>query len=388
MFDDRLSLNTKDNELTNVSSLTRVFMDTAQLPELIKKMDNSERENRLLFEDFTDHEILYYYVHYDKNRDREKSRAPGTKKEYLRELLKFAHNLVSYSSIIGVDINQVQGNSLFKSLSPRHIARYQVWMEKEEPLLNNKTSYSSATLARKNTIIKSFLDYLYKNKYINVNLTERMKSSTVNDYERPNRDLGPGEVIQILDYFYNEERDPILAGLIHVLVTTGIRNSELCNATIKDLQYDSIAASYTLSFRAKGNKQRIVPIKNKVYKAIVEYRKARGLGTVLSTNDSSPLLPNAYGNAYTSSYLSKYIKASILRTNLAFLENRENPITPHTFRHAFAVISYQSGADIYTIQKSLGHESYRTTAIYLQKILDLNQNAIHSWEQGVMKKYI
>ncbi|MBV6682594.1 hypothetical protein KV679_02695 [Bacillus sp. JRC01] len=56
-----------------------------------------------------------------------------------------------------------------------------------------------------------------------------------------------------------------MAGFIHVLVTTEIRNPVLFIAKIKALQYDSIAASYTLSFRAKGHIERIVPLKNKVY---------------------------------------------------------------------------------------------------------------------------
>lgn len=363
------------------------YMNFEYYQMLNEKVDQAEKEDRRMFEDFSDQEILYFYVHHQKNRDKKKNRSEGTKREYFRELLKFANNIVTYAEEIGVDIEMIKESSLFKSLAPRHLERYQAWMEKKEPLLNNKKVYSAATLARKNSIIKSFLSFLYNQGYTEVNLAGRMKSSTVSSQERPNRDLGPNEVIQILDYFYKENH-PVLAGLIHVLVTSGMRNGELCNAKVKDLQYDSISESYTLSFEAKGGKQRTVPIKNKVYDAIINYRKARGLDTFLSKADHSPLFPNAYGNSFSSSYLCKYLKRSILRTKLPFLSERENPITPHTFRHAYAIISYKSGADIFTIQKSLGHESYQTTAIYLQKILELEQNAINSWDQGLMKKYV
>jgi integrase/recombinase XerD len=374
----------KKNE---ISQTVNEFMNFEYYQKLNRKVDQSEKEHRQMFEDFSDQEILYYYVHHQKNRDNKKNRSPGTKREYFRELLKFANNIVMYAEEIGVDIEVIKEGSLFKSLAPRHLERYQEWMEKKEPLVNNKKAYSAATLARKNSIIKSFLSFLYKEGYTEKNLAGRMKSSTVSSQERPNRDLGPNEVIQILDFFYNENH-PVLAGLIHVLVTSGMRNAELCNAKVKDLQYDSISESYTLSFEAKGGKQRIVPIKNKVYDAIINYRKARGLNTILSKADHSPLFPNAFGNPFSSSHLSKYLKKSILRTKLPFLLERENPITPHTFRHAYAIISYKSGADIFTIQKSLGHESYQTTAIYLQKILELEQNAVHSWNQGLMKKYV
>ncbi|MEQ6048782.1 hypothetical protein U2I53_07070 [Lysinibacillus capsici] len=47
-----------------------------------------------------------------------------------------------------------------------------------------------------------------------------------------------------------------------------------------------------------------------------------------------------------------------------------------------------NGADIYKIMKSLGHEKIEATIIYMEKVLEMDQNAIHEWDTESFGGYI
>ncbi|MCM3443972.1 MULTISPECIES: tyrosine-type recombinase/integrase [Metabacillus] len=384
--EDKTNIFLNSNAKT-ISELVLQMKDKSFYPLLRKKIHLAEKNKEEKFHDFNDYEILYYYVHEQKNIDENKNRKDNTRKEYLRELLHFAKNIAQYAADIGIDINEIYEGSLFKSLEPRHLSLYQVWMVKKAPKLVGKESYSPATISRKNAIIKDFLSFLYEKRYLIEPIHTEMGTATVSIDERPNKDLGANEVIQILKFF-KDEKHPIIYGIIHVLVTTGIRNSEFCKARICDLTYDQGRSEYYLLVDGKGNKKRTVPIKPKVFQSIVEFRRMRGLETNLDSSDKNSLFVTSSLKAYTPSYLSQYLNKAITRTSLEFIKKRSNPIGPHTYRHAFSIISYNSGADIYKIMRSLGHESIETTKIYLQKEFEKDNHATHMWDKGDLAEYI
>ncbi|MFD4820675.1 tyrosine-type recombinase/integrase [Peribacillus butanolivorans] len=72
----------------------------------------------------------------------------------------------------------------------------------------------------------------------------------------------------------------------------------------------------------------------------------------------------------------------------AILKFRSSSIGPHTFRHAFAIISHLNGVDVYQIMKSLGHEQLSTTEIYLEKVFEKERHAIHLWKSDVFGEYM
>jgi integrase/recombinase XerD len=370
-----------------VSEWKNKIKESSSLSLLQERVDLAEKHQKKSFADFSDVEMIQWFLYRKEHLNRQHDKSQRTINEYERELIQFVEQLVRYSGEIDVDMDHIVEGSLFKSLSPRHIRRYQEWLAERSPYVKNNGSYSPATLARKTTIMKSFLQFMYEVEYIHEPLHKGLFTATVRKDDRPNRDLGPQEVIQLLDHFRNINH-PVVFAMIHILTTTGLRNEELCQLKVRDLQYDSINGGYYLDVLGKGNKRRQVPLKEKVLNSIHIFRDARGLEGVSVAGKESPLVTTNTGKAYTPSYLSQYLTKTIKETNLPFLLNRSSPVGPHTFRHAFAIISHKSGVDIYQIMRSLGHEKIETTMIYLEKIFEKERHAIHQWNPELFGEYI
>ncbi|MED3575774.1 tyrosine-type recombinase/integrase [Cytobacillus praedii] len=361
--------------------------DSASVSVLQERIDLAEKFQKDPFEDFSDLDIIKWFLYKKEHLNQHHDKSLRTIKEYERELIIFVEQLITFSSEIDLDIVTIIEGSLFKSLGSRHIRRYQEWLSEKSPYVKKKGTYSLATLARKTTIIKNFLSFLYEVKYIEEPIYKGLKIATVRKDDRPNKDLGPKEVIQLLDYF-KDINHPIVFAIIHVLTTTGLRNEEFCNLRVEDIQYDSINEQHYINVLGKGNKRRQIPLKEKCVDSIKMFRHARGLPKIAVSDNKSFLFTTNTGKSYTPSYLSQFLTKKIKKTELAFLNHRTSPIGPHTFRHAFAIISYISGVDIYKIMRSLGHEKIETTMIYLEKVFEKERHAIHEWNSEVFGNYV
>ena len=365
------------NELRNISTL----------PALQNSLDEAEKNGQPAFHDFTDSDMMKWFLYERRHLNQENDRAERTVREYERELLLFIEQLFTYSAEIDVDVAYIIEGSLFKSLQSRHLRRYQEWLATESPHVISKGSYSPATLERKTTIIKAFFAFLHKVRYIQEPIYEGLRIASVRKDDRPNRDLGPVDVITILNTF-KDINHPIMFGIVHVLTTTGMRNEEFCRLQVKDLKIDAIQKSYYLDVLGKGNKRRHIPLKDKVVTSIRQYRAARGLTTFEHSQPDMPLFTTNTGRAFSPSYLSQYVSAQISGTIQLKLSDPSLNITPHIFRHAFAIISKLNGVDIYDIMRSLGHEKIETTMIYLEKIFEKERHAIHAWRSDQFGEYI
>lgn len=143
------------------------------------------------------------------------------------------------------------------------------------------------------------------------------------------------------------------------MIDTGIRCGEVRKLKFDDVTNDSVKVL------GKGNKWRVVPISPKCRKQLLKYERARN--KVLSQKNT--MIEYYFFNQYQekindNSTIQKMIKLTAIHADV-----KTNVRTsPHTIRHYYAIKSLELGTPIYQLSKNLGHESIKTTEIYLSQI--------------------
>ncbi|RKJ75042.1 integrase [Butyricicoccus sp. 1XD8-22] len=356
------------------------------LHELRELLDQAERNQTNNFANFSDLDMIYWFLYEEKHVDENDERSERSTISYKSELEQFCTYLVRYAADIGIDIKGLKEGSLFKSLQPRHLLRYQEWLEESSPYVQQGKNYSKATLERKTTVLRMFFNYLYAKGYISESLTSRMKIVRTKSNDRPNRDMVPKDVVRVLDAFI-KTKNAFMFTLVQTLVTTGLRNEELCKLTVGSVKQKPLGDGYYIEVHGKGNKKRNIPLRDKVVQSIEIFRGLRGLPSINNSNPEDPLFTTSKGKAYSPPYLSKLFSKEMEKI-APYLDGITLTCTPHVFRHAFAIISHYNEVDVFSIMRSLGHEKIETTMIYLQKSMELDQHASNYWRSDMLNNLI
>ncbi|MDT8394643.1 MAG: tyrosine-type recombinase/integrase [Bacteroidales bacterium] len=133
-----------------------------------------------------------------------------------------------------------------------------------------------------------------------------------------------------------------------MVYSLGLRRGELLNIRLLDLS----SRDLTLSVRnAKGNKDRVLPVSEKLMRLIITYYRAYKPVYWLFEGEKS-------GRQYSATSM-----ANIFHRNLEKVIKNHN-FTLHCLRHSFATHLLEGGTDIRFIQEMLGHKSMKTTQIY------------------------
>jgi len=214
---------------------------------------------------------------------------------------------------------------------------------------------SPASQKRKIASFKAYFKYLYQGGILESNIFTDLLIK-IRIPKRVPIHLESYELIKIFEKVTNDgdkaktsyakksnQRNKII---LEILVSTGIRVSELCS-----IKRNSFSSTFdSLSIIGKGNKQRIIPITHKGLKSTLTklYSNFSPESFLFLNRNNNPISPQS-----VRSIVEKYSK------NIA-----DKNVTPHAFRHSFATLLLEQDTDIRYIQNLLGHASITTTQIY------------------------
>ena len=136
--------------------------------------------------------------------------------------------------------------------------------------------------------------------------------------------------------------------LVEVLITSGVRVSELASMKIGDIDFQSLSVHVRYG---KGNKERLTFINNVAKTHLQKYLLARKetITALFCNGKHDPL------NAGGVRYILKEIEKRSGVTN----------VHPHRFRRTFATSLANRGMKVQEIQKLLGHSNISTTMEYV-----------------------
>ncbi len=216
-----------------------------------------------------------------------------------------------------------------------------------------KQGKKASSISRCIASIRSFYQFVLKNKKIKVDPTQKIQSPKIE--KRVPNVLTAKEVELLLD----QPKDVDLKGIrdkamLEFAYATGMRVTEIISLNIEDVNLDE---GYVTCKHA--GKSRNIPLGNMSLKALKEYiNEARDI--LIKTEGEKALFVNVNGTRLTRQGFWKIIKYYKEQAHIT------KDITPHVLRHSFATHLLQNGADLKAIQTMLGHSDISSTQIYMQ----------------------
>lgn len=211
----------------------------------------------------------------------------------------------------------------------------------------------ASSISRSIASIRSFYQYVLRNKKIKVDPTENIQSPKIE--KRVPSVLTAKEVELLLD----QPKDIDLKGIrdkamLEFAYATGMKVTEIISLNMEDVDLEE---GYVTC--KHGNKQRNIPLGNMSLKALREYvEEARDI--LVKNEGEQALFVNINGSRLTRQGFWKIIKFYKEQAHIT------KDITPHVLRHSFATHLLQNGADLKAIQTMLGHSDISSTQVYMQ----------------------
>ena len=283
-----------------------------------KYVDNHSPEIELLNDDFAENVDVFL------NDLKFRNRSQYTIEFYRRELRKFMHTLEDMRFRTNL-------RAITADLIKDEYVRY----------MYDEKGVKHATIACSLRALKAFLNWATERGIIEANPMNKIK---IGEPKPPTIETFTRDQIRDL---LSQPNPKLFVGLrdltiMIIMLETGVRVRELCDIKMNDVRM----TDEQILIEGKNGEDRLVPIQTQAKRILTRYIKARGNSPVdwlFITVDDEKMNRDSLRRR-----IAKYGRMANI-TNVR--------CSPHTFRHTFAKMSVKNGADIFTLQRILGHKT-------------------------------
>lgn len=296
-----------------------------------------------------------------------------------RALVKSAHTHEAYVRDIGYWLDFCD-DAVETWLDARgeHVAAYHRLI-KATPLRSTGRPPAPATVARRLAVVSSLYRWAMRREVLNRNPVDYVDRPEIDPDHSETSGLTEDEARRVIAAAFGlvssasgadvrrvADRDSVM---VAVLLTTGLRCSEICGAQVDGLGYDR--GYRVLAVTRKGDKRGTVALG-----AAAELVDRR-----LSGRLSGPLFVTRSGQQVTRQWVFRAVR----RVAVAAAIPQPERVTPHALRHTFATLSLDHGSSLDDVQTALGHADPRTTKRYDRNRNRLERSPVHVLGPALLK---
>ncbi len=226
-----------------------------------------------------------------------------------------------------------------------------VTLEDFQGFINSLAHYMPATRAKKIAAIKSMMSFGLKTGYLQVNVGTVVKLPKLED-KLAERIMSEEQVAKMFALEENLRNHAILI----LLYRAGLRVSELCNLTWRNLQERDESGQVTVF--GKGKKTRHVLLSQPTWEEVMRLKTTEsGMDDFVFQSRQAWSAKGKDDRRMDESSVNRIVKTAAKRAGI-------EKVSPHWMRHAHATHALERGAPITLVQATLGHKSMQTTAKY------------------------
>lgn len=268
-----------------------------------------------------------------------------TQKEIENDIIEKIDLFLSARKIEGLSNLTLDGYKIELGMFAKYInkATVQITTSDIRKFLAHNDAWMISTVDRKLSVLKSFFSWMVREEILLRDPTAKIKAP-----KKPKR-LPKSLSIQELEIVRESCESLRERALMETMYATGCRLSEIQRMRIVDINIQEMNARVI----GKGDKERIVYLSFKCLHHLRKYLKSRNDECeYLFVTERRPIRKMSDRNI--ERIIDKIEKRSKISKKL----------TPHVFRHTFAQLAMENGADLADVQHLLGHEDPATTLIY------------------------